>query len=97
MNPGQQKQARDFVVYLATYVSCMSATIEAEEARGNSYRVKVKRSAMENEGCISALVSSDGDKGIMVADASDFTAGKPKRDLDYKVRARHELIPGALA
>lgn len=83
--------------YLAAYASCMSATIEAQEARGNSYRVKVKRSAIENEGCISALVSSDWDKGIMVADASDFTAGKPKRDLDGNLRARHELVPGALA
>jgi hypothetical protein len=33
----------------------------------------------------------------MVADASDFTADKPKRGLYGEVSASHELIPGALA
>jgi hypothetical protein len=38
----------------------MRATVEAEEARGNSYRVKVKRSAKEEESR-SAHVAGDGD------------------------------------
>ena len=65
--------------------------VEDKELRGNRNRARVKRSVKEEEGSTSAqVVAVDRDKGIVVANTSDFTAGKPNGGPNGKVRGGHK-------